>query len=299
MQRKDRIDALGATVLIVFSALLGLNQALVKLVNEGLAPVFQAGLRSAVALPFVLAFALILGRRLTMRDGSFWPGVACGLLFAGEFMLLFLSLEYTTIARVSILFYTMPIWVALAAHFLIPGETMTQARAIGLALAVAGVALALSQNWGDSDPDAWIGDLMALAGSTMWAAIALLARLTPLNRARPEMQLVYQLLFSAPVMLGFALIDGELVRDLTATHVAIFLFQCVVIVAAGFMTWFWILSIYPASDMASFGFLAPLFGVLAGWLIFGETLTPAIVGALALVGAGIVLVNRKPPRAPA
>lgn len=52
--RKDRIDATGATFLIVFSAVLGLNQVLIKLVNVGLQPVFQAGMRSLLALPIVV-----------------------------------------------------------------------------------------------------------------------------------------------------------------------------------------------------------------------------------------------------
>ena len=46
--------------------------------------------------------------------------------------------------------------------------------------------------------------------------------------------------------------------------------------------------------MASFGFLAPLFGVAFGWLILSEPVGPRLVIALALVGTGIVLVNRKP-----
>ena len=58
MHKKDRIDALGATLLVGFSMLLGLNQVLVKLVNAGLAPVFQAGLRSALAFFPLLAWAL-------------------------------------------------------------------------------------------------------------------------------------------------------------------------------------------------------------------------------------------------
>jgi drug/metabolite transporter (DMT)-like permease len=102
--RKDRIDSLGAAALIGFSALMGLNQVLVKLVNAGLAPAFQAGLRSALALPLVLLFALAAGRRLGVADGSLWPGVVCGLLFSGEFLLLFLGLEYTAVSRASVLF---------------------------------------------------------------------------------------------------------------------------------------------------------------------------------------------------
>jgi drug/metabolite transporter (DMT)-like permease len=45
--------------------------------------------------------------------------------------------------------------------------------------------------------------------------------------------------------------------------------------------------------MASYAFLSPLFGVIFGWLIIGEALTLNIILALALVAAGIYLVNRR------
>jgi len=60
MERKDRIDALGGAVLLGFSLLVGLNQVLIKLVNAGMSPVFQAGLRSACAFLPVLAFAILM-----------------------------------------------------------------------------------------------------------------------------------------------------------------------------------------------------------------------------------------------
>jgi drug/metabolite transporter (DMT)-like permease len=292
--RKDRIDAIGAAALLGFSLLMGLNQVLVKLVNAGLAPAFQAGLRSACALPLVLVFALAARRRLSVADGSLWPGVACGLLFSGEFLLLFLGLEYTAVSRASVLFYTMPVWVALGAHFLIPGEPLNLRRSLGLALAVAGVALALAGRAPAFTPDALIGDLMCLGGAACWAGIALVVRTTRLQRSDPEMQLVYQLAVSAVVLLLAAPLFGETVRAVTPGMAAIFAFQVVFVVSIGFLTFFWVLRHYPASDMAAFTFLAPLFGVLAGWLILDEPVPPAIIGALALVGTGIVLVNWKP-----
>jgi drug/metabolite transporter (DMT)-like permease len=37
--------------------------------------------------------------------------------------------------------------------------------------------------------------------------------------------------------------------------------------------------------------VTPIVGVLAGWLVLGERLTPASVAALALVASGIALVS--------
>lgn len=303
MERKDSIDLLGGAVLVAFSALLGLNQTLVKLVGEGMAPAYQAGLRSACAFLPVLLYAWLARRRLSVSDGSLPPGVLCGVLFSGEFLLLFQALDYTTVSRASVFFYTMPVWVTVGAHFLIPGEGMTRAKALGLGLSVGGVALALSGNAataGGADARlAFIGDLMCLLAATFWAGIALLARTTKLSRSGPEMQLLYQLAVSAPILLFVAWATGDAVRDLTAAHLAIFAFQVIVVVCVGFLSWFWVLSIYPASDMASFGFLAPLFGVGFGWAVFDDPITWRLAGSLTLVGVGIVLVNRRARAAPA
>ena len=78
MLRKTRIDNAGIIMLTVFSATLGLNQALVKLVNAGFSPIFQAGLRSVCAFFIVLSFALIFKKRLSLSDGSLLPDSPLG-----------------------------------------------------------------------------------------------------------------------------------------------------------------------------------------------------------------------------
>ena len=49
---------------------------------------------------------------------------------------------------------------------------------------------------------------------------------------------------------------------------------------------------FSASRLSAFTFLTPLFGVAAGHLVLGEPLTPAFALAVALVAAGLILVNR-------
>ena len=292
--KKDRIDAFGATALVMFSLLMGLNHVLIKLVNAGFSPAFQAGLRSICAFGPVLIFALIARRKLSITDGTLASGIVVGLLFSGEFLLLFNGLEFTSVNRASVLFYTMPIWVAAAAHFLIPGERLTTRRTIGLAIAIGGVALALLDRAPRAGPDAWIGDLMCLIGAGMWATLAMCLRVTRLRQADPEMQLLYQLGISAVVMTSLSPLFGPMIREVTPMILGIFTFQVLAVVCVGFLSWFWILRIYPASDMAAFSFLAPVFGVIFSWLILGEEISVAIWTALALVSLGIALVSWRP-----
>ena len=294
MRQKERIDLIGASALIMFTALMGLNQVMIKIVNHGIQPIFQAGLRSIFAFIIVFGYAVLWRKKLSLSDGSLIPGIVCGLLFGFEFILLFVALDYTSIARASIMFYLMPVWVAIGAHYLIPNERITLLRAFGLVLAFLGVVLALGIRTQGSGH--LLGDLMALTGSILWAIINLTARLSNLRKSSPEMQLIYQLAISPLVLIPAALLAGPLIRELEYIHLLLFTFQVIGVVSVGFLVWFWVLSIYPASDMASFGFLAPVFGVILGWLILGEEVGVVIIMALLLVSCGIILINWKPKK---
>jgi drug/metabolite transporter (DMT)-like permease len=293
MTRKSQIDNQGIILLTGVSVIMGVNQVLVKLVNVGLGPIFQAGLRSLFALFLIAAFAYLRKKPLNLTDGSFWPGILAGTFFAAEFLLLFQALDFTTVSRASIFFYTMPFWTTIAAHFFIPGERLTPARIVGLLLAISGVVLALSNHFEMPDEKTLIGDIFCLTGAMLWSGIVIIARTTRFANACPEMQLIYQLAVSSILLLAVAPFVGDLFRELNYHIALLFLVQVVLISFFGFLTWFWLLSIYPASSVASFSFLTPVFGVLSGWLILGEKLNSTILIALLLISSGVILVSRQ------
>ncbi|MCB2135527.1 MAG: DMT family transporter [Rhodobacteraceae bacterium] len=296
MQRKDHIDAFGALSLTGFSLFLAFNQILIKFVNAGLQPVFFAGLRSALAIVCIWIWMVAAGRRPRLERRMVGPGIAIGVVFAVEFLFLFLALDLTTVTRTSIILYSMPMWLAIGAHFTIKGEGLTTKKAAGLLLAFGGVAMALLNRGPDGGGASLIGDLCALGAALCWATLTLIARGTRLREVRPEMQLFWQVLVSAPILLIAAPLFGPLVRDLVPLHLAGLVFQAVAVVSAGFMFWLWLLTIYPAAGVASFSFLTPVFGVALGWLLLGEHVGLSLLGAVALVAIGIVLINR-PSRA--
>lgn len=294
MARKDHMDAAGALALVGFSALMGLNQVVVKVGNEGLQPVFFAGLRSGIAVLCIAAWMALRGLPLRPARGTVGAGLLIGMVFSIEFLFLFVALDLTTVVRSSVIFYSMPVWLALAAHVLLPGERITKRKAAGLALALAGVAWAILARGNGGGEASLAGDLCALAAAPFWAGIALCARGTALSRERPEIQLMWQVGVSAPVLLIAAPFFGPLIRELQPIHLWGLGFQAVVVVSFGFIAWLWLLSVYPASSVASFSFLSPIFGVGFGWLLLGERIGPALWGALVLVA--LVLINR-PARA--
>ena len=85
---------------------------------------------------------------------------------------------------------------------------------------------------------------------------------------------------------------GPLLRDVSALATASLAFQTVFIVAFTYVLWFWLVRRYPASGLSSFAFLTPAFGVVLAGLLLDEPLTGRIFAALALIAAGLLLVNR-------
>lgn len=292
MANKDRIDAFGAVSLVLFSALLGFNQVVIKVVNEGLQPVFFAGMRSAGAVVCVGLWIVLRGRKIQALPGTAPAGILLGLVFSAEFLLLFVALDLTTVTRTAVIFYSMPVWMALGAHLMIPGGRLTRAKTAGLSVAFVGVAWAILARPSAGEASL-MGDLCALGAAICWAGIGLVARGTRLRDERPEMQLFWQISISAVVLTGMSPLFGPLIRELAPIHLWGFGFQVVIMVSAGFIFWLWLLSVYPPASVAAYSFLGPIFGVGFGALLLGEAVGPEILGALALVVAGLWLMNRR------
>ena len=277
--------------MVGFAMALAFNQVVIKLTNQGFGPVFGAGLRSGLALGVLVLWVVLLRRRFGDLRATLWPGLLLGMLFAVEFICLFQALDATSVSRASIVFYSMPVWLALVAHFALPGERLSARRILGLVLAVAGVALALF------DPKSLscgnlTGDLMALLACWCWAGIALTLRLSRVSDLPAEGQLFWQLGVSTVVLLALAPWLGDTLRAPNALAWASMGYG-VVIASLGFLFWLRLMAIYPASDIASFSFLSPVLAVVFGWLVFGEPVGLGFVFALGLVAVGIVLINKR------
>ena len=295
MEKKDHIDLFGIIALIGLSALLGINHVVIKVVNSGLNPIFFAGLRSVIAFVFLIIYFKFTNKKLQFSKDTIVISVLAGVVFALEFLFLFLALDYTSVTRNSILYYSMPIWITAFGHFFLPNEKLNFFKAVGLVSAFAGVALAISDN---KEPLSihnlqFIGDFMAIMAAILWALIIYLAKGTKFKKVHPEMQLAWMLLVSGPILLIASMFSGELVREFQVIHLWGLLFQSIVVAAGGFLFWLWLVSVYPASSVASFSFLSPIFTIFFGWLLLNESLNFSFFIASSLVIFGLLCINKK------
>ncbi len=297
-RRHSVLDAVAVGTMLFLTFSWGMNGVAAKIAGKGFDPVFLTLARSAIAAALVWGWCALRGIRLFERDGTLVAGILAGALFGFEFLLIFKGFDYTSVGRSALMVNTMPFWVALGGHFLL-GEKMDLSKVAGLVLAFAGVAVIFSDDLSVPRPDAWIGDLMSIGAGMLWAATTLVIKGSRLSSAAPEKVLLYQLAVSAAVTLPLLALTGPILREVTVLATGALVFQAVFIVAFTYLVWFSAVRRYPASALSSFAFLTPAFGVLMGGLVLGETLTVRLFLALAMIGTGLVIVNRPRRAAPA
>jgi drug/metabolite transporter (DMT)-like permease len=280
-------------VMVVLCASWGLQQVAVKVANQGVSPVLQCGIRSIGAAMMIATWMVIRRKPLFEKDGTWWWGFAAGLLFTGEFILIYWGLDFTNASRAVIFLYTSPFVVALGAQFLIPGEHLRPLQIIGLFCAFAGIAIAFRDALQFPTYRMLIGDSMLAGAAVLWGATTVLIKVGPLSKIRPDKTLLYQLAVSAVVLpLASAAMGEPGVIRISPLIAGCLVYQVVWVAFITYLTWFWLICRYPVSRLASFTFLTPFFGVLAGAVLLDEVITKSLVAALVLVAAGIYLVNR-------
>ncbi len=295
VQRKDHLDTLAITLLVACCAFWGFQQILIKFASREIPPLWQASVRMAGATLLLWLWCQVRGVPLFGRDGTLRGGLLVGLLFAGEFCLIYLGLQHTSASRLTVFLYTSPFWVALLLPRFITAEKLRRIQWIGLGMAFTAVAVAFSEAFLHSSmPGQWKGDAMGLAAGLLWGLTTLAIRTTKVASVCAEKSLFYQLGVTAVVTPLLSLALGETWSfDYSAMAWGSVFLQTAVGAFASYLTWMWMLRHYPATQMSTFTFLTPLFALVFGVLLLGEPLTLQLVLALAGVAAGIVLVSRR------
>ena len=283
------------TLLLLLALIWGANMAIIKVGARELAPLFMAGLRSAVASVCLYAWLKAKGIRVFPATDVLFHGMVIGLLFGSEFAFIYVGLQYTLASRTYVLVYTAPFFVALGAHFFLKGDRLNAWKALGLTLAFFGVLSLFMKDFGSFSISTLLGDLMALTAGALWGATTVYLKKYLSHRTLPLQTLFYQVFFSAaPLFLMSFVLEDPVVSGFSfVTGFSVF-YQCIIVAFISYLVWFDLIHRYPVSLLHAFSFFTPVFGVfLSGALILGELMSLRLIAALTLISLGLVLVNRQ------
>ncbi len=270
-----------------------LTYVTVKLALPGVSAVMQAGIRFIVASVLLLAWAHWRGVQLLSRDGSLWPGLLAGVLFAAEFVFIAIGLTRTGASRMAVFVYLAPCFTALGLHWTVSSERLSARQWSGVLVAFAGIIVAFGDGF-ISERSSLLGDAFGVIAAALWAATTVVLRATKLGATSPTKTLLYQTGIAGITLPLVSVAMGEAgVVALTPLVVACLAYQAVVVAFVSYLVWFWLLTRYFAARLSVFAFLTPLLSVVAGAWLLSEPVRPLFVLALALVAGGIYLVNRR------
>ena len=278
-------------LMVVICSSWGLNHPLTKMAYVDISPVLAAALRSFLAPIGLLIYCFINRVPLKMGPGGQFHAAMLGIIFGIEFVFFYAGINLTMASRGAVLLYTQPFFTALLAHLFLPGDRLNWRRSLGLVLAFTGVAAVIGHA---SDPahHSLLGDSFCLAAGFLWAVTMIYIRFFMVSRATAVQTLVYQLLYSFPVLLAASVVFEPVRFDLTLQLVGVLLYQGIGVACISYLIYINLLYRYQASTLAAFTFIAPLTGVIFSGLILMEPMTLWLWIGLALVSGGLWLVNR-------
>jgi drug/metabolite transporter (DMT)-like permease len=291
--RKEHLDTLAVSLLLGCCLLWGMQQVLIKWTLSEMPPVFQAWMRMLGATVLLMLWCRLRGIVWWHGDGTMRAGLLAGLLFAAEFVCIYVGMQYTGSSRLTVFLYTSPFWVALLVPLWARSERLHASQWAGLLLAFGAVIFALREGLMQAEGATLAGDLFGLAAGLFWGLTTVVIRSSTLTQVRPEKLLLYQVSVSALLLPCLSLALGETWRwDYSAWAWGAAGAQASLGGFISFLIWMWLLGRYPVTRVTSFSFFTPLFTLVFAALWLGESVTPGVILALAAVAAGMALMNR-------
>lgn len=278
------------------TALGGGTVVLTRLIIQETDSLSLAMIRYGLAALFLLAALLITTRvpRLARRD-LIVLAVFGVIMFSGFPFFMTRALEDTTAARGALLFATIPLMtIVIGAVFGI--ERVTWRKLAGIAIAVAGAALALGENVDAAAPDALRGDFFMLL-AMLCAAVFNVFSPRYLVRYGFLPVVVYTMLVGTGFLLILALaLATPLHRTLAFDTEGWVIVLLLAIPGAALMNLMWgraLTLITPTQATITVG-INPITALLLGAWLLSEPITLRILGGVVLLIVAIILTNQGP-----
>ncbi|WP_371548995.1 EamA family transporter [Streptomyces sp. NBC_00554] len=275
------------TVLAVLvAAVWGVNFTVIEIGLDHFPPLLFSALRFLVA---ALPAVFFVGRPKVAWKWIVAVGLVLGV---AKFGLLFIGMDAGMPAGLSsLVLQIQAVFTALIAITFL-GERLTGVRLLGMAVALCGVCLAAVDEGAAGPLGAFA---LVIAAAACWGLSNVLTR-----KASPPDALNFMVWVSTvPVLplLGLSLLTEGPSRDLAALRALDWQGAGVVVYVAwittvfGFGAWGWLLHRHPASTVAPFSLLVPVFGMSSAAVFLGESISPLRWGAAALLVGGVGLTS--------
>ena len=246
--------------------------------------------RGAVGAAFLLLFTRLrhipLHRAALKQYGKLL--IFSAVLMSFNWITLFESYRYTTVATATLCYYMAPVFVTLASPFLLK-ERLTSRKVFCVLLALTGMVFVSGvPQSGLPQAGEARGILLAVCSAALYASVILINK--RLDAVPAYDRTIVQLAAAAAVMVPYVLLTGE-VTGLSATPVGVVLLLIVAVFHTGwcYALYFGSLAHLSAQTVALFSYIDPIVAVLLSALLLKEPLGwSGILGAVLVLGSTLI-----------
>ena len=272
--------ALAALYLIWGSTYLAIRFAL----EGGFPPFMLGGIRFLIAGGLMFAVLRLRGTPAPTR--AQWANLAVMGLLLLAFGNGMVNLAEQTVSSglAAVAVASAPIWMGVFA--MLRGDKPTCSEWIGIAIGFVGVVWL---NAGGTLSASMKGLVALLVASLTWSFGSIWSRGRDLPA--PFMAAAGQMLCGGVIMLGMALITGERMALPTPKGLAAFAYLVVAGSIVGFSAYIWLLHHVRPALASSYAYVNPAIAVVLGAWLAGERASPAELGAMGVILAGVVVIT--------
>ncbi|UWR45806.1 DMT family transporter [Phaeobacter inhibens] len=289
--------------LLFLGVIWGASFMAVSLALRGFPPMTIAALRILIGALCLLAVIRVMGIQLPAlrtHDGRIIWACAFGMGFfsnALPFTLLSWGQTYVASGFAGVCMAVVPLFVLPLAHLLVPGEHMTLRRTISFLIGFAGVVVLIGLDAFRSAGTDFesLARLACLGAALCYAIGSIITRLCPKVNM---LSLSAAALLCGAAMMTPAALWAEGVPDLPAIQpLAAVIYLGLLPTALAQVLLVQVARSAGPAFLSTVNYQVPVWSVIFGAALLGETLPPQLFAALALILGGLLLSRRRRPRA--
>lgn len=267
---------MSARIVLVYVAiafLWGSTWSVVRLGLEHLPPLLFAGVRMVLAAALLAPFA-IRGGAWRVLAGEAGPGIALVGIFqiAVPYGLMFAAQQWVPSGLAAILFATFPVWIALVARLLLPGERLTPVKIASALLGISGIVVLQARQLGGVEGSGLLalGSLLIVLASIVVAIANVLVRRHLLAVSALAMTAGQTALGGAALLLASLLLERSRDASFAPEALAALAYLAVFGTALTYIGLYWLVPRVPIAAIGALPLVDTTVAVTLGVVLLGE-----------------------------
>jgi len=275
---------------IALSLIWGTTWLVIKIGLEGMPPFLGVGLRFIAAGAIVVSIGFIKDRKISFSFGLLKLSLIIGIfMFSISYSAVYWAEQYISSGMASIMFSTLPFYVAAFAAIILKNERLNSLRVMGMIIGVVGTALIFSENLSLQNFIEFMA-LLALFISPISAAIAVVITKKVIHDYNRYLLNGGSMLVGGITTLLIHFIfdsDAPLIWNMNTIGALIYL--TLLGSALAFSIHFWMLQHVEATTISFVTIVSPVVALFLGYIILSENLSGLQFAGSALVISGVLI----------